>query len=214
MKTQAVDLFPIPFFRGIDALSKEQIFDIIKLLESIPNNFFGYHGAFGEKENSKSTFYTNSDILRYIDNNIPSCKGLLESIQRVIDSYCLHFGIEECVIGNSWINVQKKGAKTAKHMHGRVAILAATIYVRKCGTNGDTYFSTPNPFSELIPRRLNPLTNTNNVNMTKYTLETQKINCNDGDMLIFPAWIRHESMIHNEDEDRIILAFNCILKYP
>jgi len=207
MKIQSIDLFPTPFFRGIDALSKEQLSDIIKFLESLPDNYFGYHRAFGDPDNSKSTFWTQNNVIEYFDENIPSCKGLKQSIQRVVDSYCRHFGIEEVVICNSWINVQEKGAKTFKHLHGRVAILAASIYIRKSGDDGDTYFSTPNPFSQMIPRDFSSPT-------TKYTTDPQKINCNDGDMLLFPAWVQHESKVHNGDDTRIILAFNCRLKTP
>ena len=202
MKTQSIDLFPIPFFRGIDALSKEQLSDIIKFIETSPDHYFKYHPAFGDPENSKSSFLSQPDVLTYFDENIPSCKGLKQSIQRVVDSYCRHFGIEEVVICNSWVNVQSKGAETTRHLHGRVAILAATIYIRKCD---DTYFYTPSPFSQMIPRDFSRPT-------TKYTTDPQKINCNDGDMLLFPAWVSHASKPHMGDEDRIVLSFNCSLK--
>ena len=37
---------------------------------------------------------------------------------------------------------------------------------------------------------------------------------NDGDILLFPAWLMHNTMANTTDEDRISVSFNIDIELP
>jgi len=215
MKLKSHDLFSIPVFTG-QALTKEQIDDIIEFAENFPKLQNNYHGLFGSPDNAETTFWDKEDVLYMIESQIPSCINIKKDLQRALDSYVLHYGIRKCVLGRSWIVKQKRGAKTQKHIHAHPAAVSGVLYIRK-GNKGETILHNPNPFVDLIPRQgVNQGRDSSFharcseiMSFTKYTIPVVKIPANDGDLILFPPLIHHESSEHNDDKDRIIIAFNC-----
>lgn len=198
------DVFPTPILTGSNALTKEQITDIIEFINNLPNEYFGQHILFGDK--SDTTFWRAKDILGMIEDKIESCKDIKKDLQRALESYVLNYGIAPCEISHSWVVKHKRGARTEKHLHTPPAVVAGVLYIQK-GFGGETVLCSPNPYIDLIPKKSEHYTS-----ITKYTISISKIPANDGDFILFPALLHHESLEHKHDEDRIIIAFNCDLK--
>jgi hypothetical protein len=215
MKLKSHDLFSIPVFTG-QALTKEQIDDIIEFVENLSESQKYHHGLFGSPDNAETTFWNKENALDMIEAQIPSCVNIKKDLQRAVDSYVLYYGIPGCVFGRSWITKQKRGAKTQKHIHAHPAVVSGVLYIKK-GNGGETILHNPNPFIDLLPRKSRNQGRDSSyfarykevLALTKYTIPAVKIPANDGDLILFPPLIYHESSEHKDDEDRIILAFNC-----
>jgi len=205
------DIFPTPILTGSNALTKEQLDDIIEFVENLPNEHLGQHILFGSEDKAKTTFWKTKDILSVIEDKIDSCKNIKKDLQRALESYVLNYGIRPCQISHSWAVKQKRGARTAKHLHAMPAAVSGVLYIRK-GFGGETVLSSPNPYIDLIPRKDEHSHISNITTITKYTISISKIPANDGDFILFPALLHHESLEHNHDDDRIVIAFNCELK--
>jgi len=88
-------------------------------------------------------------------------------------------------IGNSWINVQKKGGYTIEHNHPNVDMVAAA-YLRIPYNSG--YFE------------------------YKENLDWKSLPTINGDVIIFPGKLEHRTQVNNSTEDRWVITTNLILK--
>lgn len=204
------DIFPTPILTGAGLLTKEQVNDIINFVENLSDEHLGQHILFGSENEAKTTFWKTKDILGLIENQIDSCKDLKKNLQRALESYVLNYGIRQCHIYHSWMVKQKRGARTEKHLHASPAVVAGVLYIRK-GFGGETVLCNPNPYIDLIPKKSEFDQMQKITSITKYTVSASKISANDGDFILFPALLHHESLEHKHDDDRIIIAFNCRL---
>ena len=99
-------------------------------------------------------------------------------------------------IMNSWINIAEKGAKHDSHAHPGHTI-AGVYYFKVSQDQGGICWNNPNPilYNSGFPEgRASP--------------QSIGIIPNEGDILLFPAWLLHSTPENILDEERISIAFN------
>lgn len=102
----------------------------------------------------------------------------------------------EFIIMNSWINIAKMGVKHDYHTHPGY-LIAGVYYFRVSEKQSGINFNNPNLMMY-------------NCNFPEGNLSPQSIELipNDGDIILFPAWLQHGTHENESDEERISIAFN------
>jgi len=104
----------------------------------------------------------------------------------------------EYFIGNSWVNVHTKGGVTTEHHHGPCAMVIAT-YLELPKNGGYIQFRDPTDIYKTFHSR------PNEDDFTWRTIPAQT-----GDVLLFPAWLRHKTQPNGADEERWVLTTNIM----
>jgi uncharacterized protein (TIGR02466 family) len=99
-------------------------------------------------------------------------------------------------IMNSWINIAEKGVRHDYHSHPGYTI-AGSYYFRVSADQGGINFNNPNLMMY-------------NCGFPEGTQSPQSLELipNDGDIILFPAWLQHGTSVNTTDEERISVAFN------
>lgn len=120
----------------------------------------------------------NTAINFYIEQD-PSYKNKVE-----------HYGNPEVTY---WTNINEVGSRNVMHDH-RLHHYVAVYYLQGTGTGDITFHNPLNTLESCNPHA--PF-------MHKFSYEPQ-----DGDLLIWPAWMPHETAVNNSNQQRINVAFN------
>ena len=129
-------------------------------------------------------------------------KFLLSIQKYVIDvfkSYGWVYDDKKVYYTGMWAIINKKGNSNNEHIHPN-SNLSAAYYVKAPKNCGD--FVVTNPFSlnrNFYPNRENP---------TELNRTIAKHKVEEGDLLIFPAYLPHQVLPNEADEDRIVISFN------
>jgi len=99
-------------------------------------------------------------------------------------------------LNNSWVNINRKNNSNRIHTH-RGAAFSGTVYLKTNPNSGKIVFLNPT-MSEAFPID----------DTIKYFYGYSEIIPKVGDVLIFPAYLRHYVDSNLSDEDRISIAFN------
>ena len=98
-----------------------------------------------------------------------------------------------------WAIINKKGNLNNEHIHPN-SNLSAAYYVKAPKGCGDFIVNNPSSISRnIFPKRETP-TELNRL-IAKHKVE-------EGDLLIFPAYLPHQVLPNESDEDRIVISFN------
>lgn len=130
-------------------------------------------------------FTTYDTSLETVDSIGPSCKLISDNVVRIgtiISARRVH-------IENSFFNYVPKGNVHSKHSHGGDNMICAIVYFDNIG---QTNFYDPRP----------------QVFNWKPHVETAEI----GKVVFFPGWLEHDMPAHYEDEFRITMPFNMLIK--
>jgi uncharacterized protein (TIGR02466 family) len=102
-------------------------------------------------------------------------------------------------IKNSWINITEKGIFHDYHVHPQYTI-SGVYYFRVNADQGGIQFRNPNIMLE-------------NCYFPEGPRSPQSIEIipQDGDIILFPAWLAHSTVKNTSDEDRVSIAFNLDL---
>ena len=187
-------LFPtlVTEYKGV--LSQQQINDISNFLLNYNTQD---HGAF--VGSAKSTHNTEFDILKIIEQEVASCKGLIEKLSLLINEYTNDFGIAKTQIGNSWFNIQQKDSILKQHNHSN-SIVSCALYVHTDQNSSGLYFDNPNPFVKYFSEP---------THLTQNNHEYYFFNVEPGDFILFPSWLSHGSGYQkNFTNDRIVVSIN------
>lgn len=130
-------------------------------------------------------FTTYNTSLETVDSIGPSCKLLSDNVVRVATI----IAERRVQIDNSFFNYVPKGNVHSKHNHGGDNMLCAIAYFDNIG---QTNFYDPRPQV---------------FNWQPYTEEAEK-----GKVVFFPGWLEHDMPAHYEDEYRITMPFNMLIK--
>ena len=193
-------LFPQPVFKyQIDNFKKinEELTKYIYELNKKDNigvnksNINGWHSRsfdFNEKENVPNKFY--SHINSYIED-VFSKLGWEHDKTKV-----------KCT--SMWAIINKKGNFNIEHTHPN-NYLSAAYYVKAPDNCGNFKATNPNILSRHIRAKTKQANELNS--------NSASIKINEGDLLIFPAYLPHSVEENKSDEDRVIVSFNIdILK--
>ena len=111
------------------------------------------------------------------------------------ERYILH-------LKNSWMNIQSKFKSHEWHCHPGYHI-AGTYYMRVSSEQGGIQFQNPN----IMMQHCNFPENPRNSQSIEFVPS-------DGDIMLFPAWLMHNTMANTTDEDRISISFNIDIELP
>ena len=128
--------------------------------------------------------------------------GELEPLSFEISEFCksINLGINEIVIPQMWINVNKKNDWNAIHLHGQYN-LSGTYYVKVPKDSGQIVFRDPRPSA---------ISNLFMVN-TFDKGEFRKVKTIEGLLILFPSYLDHFVEPSNADEDRISISFDVVV---
>lgn len=98
---------------------------------------------------------------------------------------------------NSWAAIYPKGAWVPLHDH-KIMEWSGVYYVSAPNNCGDIVFTDPKEYA-LAAEPPNTRWRGN---------YKQRFSPQDGKLILFPSYVKHETMPNNSDEDRIIISFN------
>tara|TARA_Y100000741_G_scaffold360910_1_gene343982 strand:- start:704 stop:1309 length:606 start_codon:yes stop_codon:yes gene_type:complete len=193
-------LFPQPVFKyQIDNYQKinEGLVKYVYELNKKDNvgvkksNINGWHSKpfdFKEKENIPNKFYA------HINNYIKD----------VFSKFGWEYNETKVICTSMWAIINKKGNFNIEHTHPN-NYLSAAYYVKAPANCGNFKATNPNILNRHVRAKAEKANELNS--------NSASIKVNDGDLLIFPAYLPHSVEENKSDEDRVIISFNIdILK--
>ena len=103
------------------------------------------------------------------------------------------------IMTNMWAIINKKNNFNLPHIHPN-CYLSAAYYVKTHDGCGKIKFTNPN----LASRQRSPLIE----NKTDFNQNGIEVDPKEGDLLFFPAYLTHEVLRNNSDNERIVISFN------
>ena len=104
-----------------------------------------------------------------------------------------------------WAIINKKNNLNLPHIHPN-CYLSAAYYVKTHDGCGKIKFTNPN----LVSRQRSPLIE----NKTDFNQNGIEVDPKEGDLLFFPAYLTHEVLRNNSDNERIVISFNIKNIHP
>jgi uncharacterized protein (TIGR02466 family) len=190
-------LFPSPMFTG--KLSDIGLCDRIETrLRQLQTSGKGMSSP----EGTILAYMTPDDI-----QNLPEMKELVEVIMvesgHILDAYRIKRDAH--YITNMWANIANPNRRHHFHIHPN-CLLSGLVYIKTPKHCGSTVFASPRQLTKNIePTYIDK----NELNSDVFSMPAEK-----GRMLIWPSYIPHavEQGAANESEDRIVVAFNIMIR--
>jgi uncharacterized protein (TIGR02466 family) len=193
MKT--VELFKTNIYVEDDFIKNNQIQDIVNYTKDNLN--FLDHGLL--KGNSTSTYKSNNNIIDDLSKNLSSCKNLIKFFNEKILKCCEEIGISKPLnILNSWINIQNKDGRLARHSHPN-SVLSGVLFLKVNDNTNNLYFHNSNPYVFN-----NNYDEDKNTNFQWFCLKPK-----NGQLVMWESWLQHSSLEEINNEERIVLSFNA-----
>jgi uncharacterized protein (TIGR02466 family) len=189
-------LFPTPLFTGklVDLGACDRIEKILRDMQKL--------GAGASARSAVAAYMTPDNI-----QNHPDMKELVDLIMaeagQVLDAFKIKR--DSHYITNMWGNITHPNHRHHMHVHPN-CLLSGIVYIKTPQNCGPTMFASPRQLS----RMLEPVyTAKNEINSDVFVFPAEK-----GRMLIWPSHLPHavEHGTANEDEDRIVVAFNVMIR--
>ena len=194
-KDQILKLFPQPVFKfkvkdhkDINSNLLRYIYDLQKKDEKgvKKSNVNGWHSQPFDLSNPNeipNKFFNSINIY----------------IKSVFKSYGWLFDQSKVICTSMWAIINKKNSFNIEHTHSN-NYLSAAYYVKAPENCGNFKTSNPNIINRNIYPKPEKPTEFNSNNIT--------IKINEGDLLIFPAYLPHSVEENKSNEDRVIISFN------
>jgi uncharacterized protein (TIGR02466 family) len=197
METIDFDLFPtlVRLHKGvIEEQRRKDIFEYI----------MAKSGGTSHKTltgNVRTSYLEETLFIQELEENVPSCRGLLKFLEDGINEYAKKFGMPRLTITNSWYTIQHEGSVLKQHYHPD-SYASSAIYINVDEDSTDITFDAPlNQISFLMPTEIS----------TMYTIDLWTIKVGAGDILFFPSWLKHGSNYEkNQTKNRVIISFNTM----
>lgn len=212
----AINLFPVTIWKDPATMGNydpvqleiQSALKHIKDNDDLENVSYIYKDAGERKKEHYSEGYFISDQLIDKHNMVNLKNRINEAVDRYVryvewtalanepDPVIEHKAKGNWKIMNSWINIAEKGVKHDFHSHPGYTI-AGVYYFRVSDEQGGISWNNPNPiiYNAGFPEgRTSP--------------QCIELVPNDGDIILFPAWLQHSTHTNTTDEERISVAFN------
>jgi uncharacterized protein (TIGR02466 family) len=196
LERQMIVLFPTPLFAG--KLSDVTACDRVeKKLREMQKAGDGVRHDFG-----KYAFLTQDNI-----QTLPEMKELVDLImqesEKILDVY--NIKRDSHYITNMWGNITHPNHRHHMHFHPN-CLFSGIIYIKTPKNCGPTIFHDPRPQARMIEPAYKEM---NNLNSQSFVAPAEK-----GRMLIWPSFLWHavEYGTAQEDDDRIVVAFNVMIR--
>jgi uncharacterized protein (TIGR02466 family) len=157
----------------------------------------------GVQRSNRGGWHSNSFKLK--DANSIQHEFALETSKYVFDAIQTYGWIlepDKVICSEMWAIINKKDHFNIIHTHPNCN-LSAAYYVKapkNCGK-----FTIENPNS--ISKHSYPPSN----KKTKFNSKLEKLDIEEGDLFLFPAYLPHGVEENKSDEDRIVISFNIII---
>ena len=147
---------------------------------------------------TKTSFLLKDDKLSRIKSFLDErMNSYIENIVEINDKF---------IMTQSWSTTTKKSENHHSHNHPN-AIFSLVFYVSSQGVeSGNLVFNLDNRLREKYDFSFN-VKNYNTFNSSTWEYEV-----NTGDLIIFPAWIYHETRENTSNEDRVIIGANYFVE--
>ena len=193
---RATMLFPTPLFAGkvsdislCDRIEKK-LREMQKLEQGVPHKW------------GKSVFFTHDDL-----HTLPEMKELVDLIVKESKQILDEFKIkrDSHYISCMWANITPPNNWHHMHTHAN-SLLSGILNVRTPENCGDTIFQDPKMPSRMIEPTY---TESNGLNSAEFHIPPLK-----GLMMMWPSYLPHAVQYGTakEDEDRIVVAFNIMIR--
>lgn len=162
-----------------------------------------------QKSNQGGTAKSGQYAFMTRDNlqTLPEMKELVDLIMKesgaILDAYKIKR--DSHYITNMWANIANPNRRHAMHVHPN-CLFSGILYIKTPKNCGSTVFSSP----RMLARMIEPaFTEKNELNSDVFVFPAAK-----GRMLLWPSYLPHAVEIGsaNEDEDRIVVAFNIMIR--
>ena len=183
------NLFPIPVDSIPNFITTEER---LKLLDVIKRMEYSNHSALDGNAGSNHVSQCHNPI-DFVDDNIK------QRIQSAVDSYTEESGHAPSKLHTLWSNIQQPGSALREHCHPS-SVLSGALYINV----DDTCIlpvHNPNPYVKFEEF----------YKSTRYNSYGVDLKVSNGELIIFPAWLRHGNGIVNQMIDRVVISFNTKL---
>lgn len=196
VQKQVTMLFPTPLFTGkvSDPALCDRIEAKLRDMQKLGQGLKHPHGDFA--------FLTEDNI-----QTLPEMKELVDLIMtesgQILDLYKIKR--DSHYITNMWANITHPNHRHHAHIHPN-CLFSGIIYITAPKNAGATMFTDP----RLHARMIEPtFTERNDFNSAVFSVPPDR-----GRMLIWPSYLSHavEYGTANENEDRIVVAFNIMIR--
>ena len=195
---ETLNLFPQPVFKYKVNNFKEYN---EKLSEYIYN--LNREDKEGVQRSNKGGWHSKS--FKFNDTNSIQHKFFLETTKYVFDAIQTYGWIlepDKVICSEMWAIINKKDNFNIRHTHPNCN-LSAAYYVKApkdCGK-----FTIENPHT--LSTHNYPASN----KRTEFNTKLEKLEIEEGDLLLFPAYLAHGVEENKSNEDRIVVSFNIII---
>ena len=191
-------LFPQPIF-------KYQVDNYKKINEELVKYIYGLHNNdnVGVKKSNINGWHSKPfDLKDDIPNKFYS--HINKYIKDVFNKYGWEYCDTKVVCTSMWAIINKKGNFNIEHTHPN-NYLSTAYYVKAPDNCGNFKATNPNILNRHIRAKAEQANELNS--------NSASIKINEGDLLIFPAYLPHSVDENRSNEDRVIVSFNIdILK--
>ena len=125
----------------------------------------------------------------------PELAGLREQIESYLDEYAARSGMNPVAITKSWLTTLAQGEQTLRHRQPNSAVSGMIIVVLPEDCDTDLEFWDPNNGLRMLeqPPRERRL----------------KAQAKQGELILWPSWLEHESRKNMSMSKRISISFNA-----
>ncbi len=184
--------FPTPVYSDYVTVNDDRLLDFIfKIKEKDPT---------GMVKSNMGNSYHSADNLHTLPEFHEITEGIAKVVQKIFEEQKIKGSF---FIGNMWANINYKGGFNDVHTHGN-SYLSGVYYIKVPKDSGVLRFIDPRPQSNLIIPQKFEDNNQDYWNRLEFNGER-------GQVLIFPAYLPHQVLINNTDEERVSISFNIIL---
>jgi uncharacterized protein (TIGR02466 family) len=139
---------------------------------------------------------------------LPEMNYLVSFINSHVKKYWNDLGYinsEKVGVFEMWANIYEPGSFIDIHNHSPIP-MTASFYLQKDEGSGNIVFE--NPLETLLKHQPIDLTDRNNY----HRLFNQELIINEGDLVIFPGWLKHSTLPNSSKNNRIIIGANIMEK--
>lgn len=135
----------------------------------------------------------------------PELSPYIDFLNKHLPIYWKELGYKkEPVIAEMWANKYSQGSFIDTHNHSPITV-TASFYLQKPVDSGNICFV--NPLDTLL--KYQPLEDLDNRNIY-HKMFNYEVDVKEGDVVMFPGWLNHETQPNNSNLDRIIIGTNVV----
>jgi uncharacterized protein (TIGR02466 family) len=205
MAAKVEGVFPIPIYVSAYENHKELKNELLRIIDE---NEANRTQEIYQNDRSKKTYHIVNDFFdtsrnaRFLEFKQWLYSGISDYWSNVLGKYeC------EMVVTDYWFNISQKDGYQHLHDHCNAAI-SGTYYINfNDSTHSRFHVATPHAQTTSFE----PILLTETVKITDWNKQTVEVRHAEGDLVLFPSWLRH-GYPPNPADGRISLSFNVLPK--